>query len=294
MQSEKTKDLVGFIGLGNLGLPIAANLLKSGYALNVHTRSRTAEKHSSLNGANPCNTPLDVAKSSNIIFTCVSDYNALENVIFGSDGAINNLKSGNIVIDLSTISYEDAEKIGSRLKKIGVVFLDSPVTGGTEGAIKGKLSLMIGGEEKIVQQITPLLKVFSQSINYFGAIGSGQKVKAINQVLVAGCYAAVAEAIALGQKQNLPMKKVINSLLEGAGSSWALKNRSEFMLSDHYPLGFKLSLHHKDLCIAIDSAKKSGLKLSITEKVKEIEEELLEEGYGDEDISILRRSIKTT
>ena len=123
-------------------------------------------------------------------------------------------------------------------------------------------------------------------------MGKGQEVKALNQILVAGTYAAVAEAIALGEALKLPMNKVIEALQKGAASSWALSNRSKGMLKDNYPLGFKLHLHHKDLSIALKTAKESGLHLPIASIVKELEEGLIKEGYKNADVSVLRRSIK--
>ena len=137
----------------------------------------------------------------------------------------------------------------------------------------------------------PVLEVIGGSIHHFGAVGSGQKVKAINQVLVAGSYAAVAEAVALGQHLQLPMEQVVDALRQGAAGSWALEHRSEAMINDAYPLGFKLALHHKDLGIALNAASRTGLKLPITEAVYAQEQSLMEAGLGDADVSALRRSL---
>lgn len=287
-----SKAPLAFVGLGAIGLPIAANLLKAGFDLKVHTRSRTAETNEKLAGAKPCSSARDAAKDTNILLICVSDENAVDDVLFGSQGAESNLNKGNIVIDLSTITPEKAKYFSEKLAKKGVTYVDAPVSGGTEGAKAGTLTIFLGANNKTLKEIECILKSIANSIYPFGKTGKGQEVKALNQVLVAGTYAAVAEAIALGQELLLPMDLVVEALQKGAASSWALTNRSESMLKDDYPLGFKLELHHKDLCIALKTAESVGLQLPVTFKVKELEEELLQEGYHSMDVSILRRSIK--
>ena len=287
---KKTK--IGFIGLGQMGLPMASNLIKAGYSLKVHTRSRSAEKDPLLKGSISGLSPYDVARSNKILILCVSDDIAVENILFGIDGAIKGLRGGSTVIDCSTISPVNAQTIGGKLKSLNINYLDAPVTGGTEGAIRGSLSILIGGNKQIVDELMPIFKVIGSNVHHFGGIGSGQKVKAVNQVLVAGCYAAVAEAIALGENQKLPMDLVIKALQNGAGGSWALTNRSEAMLKDSYPLGFKLALHYKDLKIALDTAQRLNIYLPVTTRVKELEEQLIKEGYSNQDISILRKYIR--
>ncbi len=290
-QKEPYLHRIGFVGLGSLGLPIASNLVKSGYSLKVHTRSRSAEFSPSIYPSIPCDNPSEVSKDVDILMICVSDDAAVRNVLFGDDGAIPNLAPGSVVIDLSTISHKTSEEVAQRLSSYGVNYIDSPVTGGTEGAKQGKLTILLGGKREVVDQVANVFDVIGESYHYFGPVGSGQKVKSINQILVAGCYAALAEAIALGQHQKLPMRKVVNALMSGAGGSWALRNRSTAMINNKYPLGFKLSLHYKDLAIALDSAHSLGLELMVTEQVKNLEEKLLAVGFGDQDISVLRRSI---
>ena len=287
-----TKTKLGFIGLGSIGLPIAANLISAGFSLKVHTRSRTAEKNNELRKAQSCSSPKDTAKGCKVLLICVSDDEAVEEVLFGNQGAEGGLKQGSVVIDLSTISPSKAKLFAENLAKKNVTYIDAPVTGGTEGAKAGSLTIFLGANKELLEKIKFILNAIGDSFYPFGKIGKGQEVKAINQILVAGSYAAVAEAIALGEALNLPMNKVIEGLQKGAASSWALTNRSQAMLNDYYPLGFKLQLHHKDLSIALKTAEESGLQLPITSKVKELEEELMEEGYHDEDVSVLRRSIK--
>ena len=279
------------IGLGALGLPMAANLQAAGYDLRVHTRSRTAESDASLVGATPARTPAAAVVGCKALLLCVSDDDAVESVLWGEQGAGPALAPGSLVIDCSTISPATARAMADRLAEREVQFIDAPVTGGTEGAKAGRLTVLCGGDISDLERARPVLEVIGGSIHHFGAVGSGQQVKAINQVLVAGSYAAVAEAIALGQHLQLPMPAVIEALRHGAAGSWALEHRSNAMLNDHYPLGFKLALHHKDLSIALEAAQQAGLHLPITEAVQEQEQALMQAGFGDADVSVLRRSL---
>ena len=279
------------IGLGALGLPMAANLQAAGYALRVHTRSRTAESDASLVGATPARTPAAAVLGCKALLLCVSDDDAVESVLWGEQGAGPALAPGSLVIDCSTISPATARAMADRLAERGVQLMDAPVTGGTEGAKAGRLTVLCGGEVNDLERARPVLEVIGGSIHHFGAVGSGQQVKAINQVLVAGSYAAVAEAIALGQHLQLPMPAVVEALRHGAAGSWALEHRSNAMLNDHYPLGFKLALHHKDLSIALEAAQQAGLHLPITQAVQAQEQALMQAGFGDADVSVLRRSL---
>ncbi len=285
------KSPVAFIGLGALGLPMAVNLQAAGYSLQVHTRSRLAESDPDLAGALPAASPAEAAAGCSALLLCVSDDAAVESVLWGEQGAGPALEQGSLVIDCSTISPSTAKAMAERLAKRDIAYIDAPVTGGTEGAKAGTLTVLCGGDTAAVDKARPLLEVIGASIHHFGDVGSGQQVKAINQVLVAGSYAAVAEAITLGQHLQLPMQQVVNALRQGAAGSWALEHRSQAMLNDDYPLGFKLALHHKDLGIALDAALQTGLKLPITEAVHDQEQTLMDAGLGNADVSALRRSL---
>ena len=277
------------VGLGAIGLPMAVNLHRAGYALQVHTRSRTAERAADLEGAVSCASPASVAQNVDVLLVCVSDDSAVEEVLFGADGAAVSLRKGCVVLDCSTISPATAIACAERLANAGVHYLDAPVTGGTEGAVAGTLTLLVGGEAEALDRARPLLKVIGSSIHHFGSVGMGQQVKAVNQVLVAGSYAAVAEAMALGQRLQLPMDAVVTALKQGAAGSWALSHRSTAMLEGEYPLGFRLDLHHKDLNIALSSGREVGLEMPVTHLVQQLEAELISRGYGNEDVSTLRR-----
>ena len=285
---------VAMVGLGALGLPMAINLRRAGYRLNVHTRSRLAESSAELvDDQGPrvisSSSPNEAVHGCAVLVICVSDDAAVEAVLWGDGGAGYALTPGSLVIDCSTIAPATAAAMAKRLAEQNVHYIDAPVTGGTEGAKAGTLTVLCGGETKPLEQARPLLEVIGSSIHHFGPVGSGQQVKAVNQVLVAGSYAAVAEAITLGQHLQLPMEQVVAALIGGAAGSWALQHRSAAMLADQYPLGFKLALHHKDLKIALAAAKEQQLELPLTQLVLEQESELMQQGLGNADVSALRR-----
>ena len=280
---------VGMVGLWALGLPMAVNLRQAGLTLQVHTRSRRAENDPELSGACRCKNPAATAENVDVLLLCVSDDSAVNDVLFGQDGAAEQLKPGSIVIDCSTISPKGAQQAAAQLERIGVRYIDAPVTGGTEGARAGTLTVLVGGDAAVLAKVRPLLDVIGGSVHHIGPVGRGQQAKAVNQVLVAGSYAAVAEAIALGQRLKLPMQQVIEALGSGAAGSWALNHRSEAMLQGNYPLGFKLSLHRKDLGIALETANSVELDMPITALVAQLETDLIQKGYGDDDVSALHR-----
>ena len=280
---------VGMVGLGALGLPMAVNLRRAGLTLQVHTRSRRAENDPELSGACRCKNPAATAENVDVLLLCVSDDSAVNDVLFGQDGAAEQLEPGSIVIDCSTISPKGAQQAAAQLERIGVHYIDAPVTGGTEGARAGTLTVLVGGDAAVLAKVRPLLDVIGGSVHHIGPVGRGQQAKAVNQVLVAGSYAAVAEAIALGQRLKLPMQQVIEALGSGAAGSWALNHRSEAMLQGNYPLGFKLSLHRKDLGIALETANSVELDMPITALVAQLETDLIQKGYGDDDVSALHR-----
>jgi 3-hydroxyisobutyrate dehydrogenase-like beta-hydroxyacid dehydrogenase len=279
-----------FIGLGALGTPMATNLLRAGWSLTVHNRSREREQPLASQGAQRAATPAAAAAAAPVLCLCLSDDNAVCAVLLeGADAAIGGLAPGSLVIDFSTIAPASSEALAGQLAQRGVAYLDAPVTGGTEGARAGTLSVLVGGAAADLERARPLLAVVGGRISHFGPVGAGQRVKAVNQVLVAGSYAAVAEALALGQRLGLPMPQVCEALVDGAAGSWALRHRAASMLAGDYPLGFKLALHHKDLAIALAAAAATGLQLPVCEQVAAMEAALMAAGQGEEDVSALAR-----
>ena len=278
---------LAFIGLGAIGKPISERLIDNGYDLNLYKRSKLYDDDQQDYFLDPIEAVIDCDG----LLLCVTDDNAVDSVLFGDNGVSGSLKPNSFVIDFSTISPKKSISIHKELGKKNILYVDCPVSGGTEGAHKGSLSLFIGASKKECLSFEHIFEVLGKSINYFNGVGKGQQVKALNQILVAGTYAAVAEAMELGKLLDLPMDDVIEALKVGAANSWPLENRSKAMLIDKHPLGFKLELHNKDLSIAIELAKSININLPVASKVKEIEQKLIQIGLGGLDISVIHRYI---
>jgi len=280
---------VAFLGLGALGSPMAANILQAGFPLTVWNRTRQAEEPLATAGAGRASSPAAAAAGAALIALCLSDDAAVEAVLFGPDGVAAGAAAGGLVIDFSTIAPATSLRMASRLAEQGVGYLDAPVTGGTEGARSGSLSVLVGGAAADLERARPLLEVVGGRVSHFGPVGSGQQVKAVNQIFVAGSYAAVAEGLALARRLGLPLEQVCEALRGGAAGSWALDHRGRNMIENAYPLGFRLALHRKDLAIALATAAAENLTLPISTTVAEIEDTLIAAGHGDEDVSALAR-----
>ncbi|RMF87123.1 MAG: NAD(P)-dependent oxidoreductase [Nitrospinota bacterium] len=283
---------VAFIGMGTMGAPMALNILKAGHEVTVHNRTREKEEPVAKAGAKRAASPKEAAMGQEVIITCVSDTPDVEEVILGENGVIHGASPGSIVMDMSTISPAATRRIAAELGKKGIKMIDAPVSGGSEGAQKGTLSIMIGGEAADVEKVMPVLQAMGKTITHIGPIGSGQITKAINQVIIAGTYWGVAEGVALGLKAGLDMEKVVQAVGSGAAGSWGLTNRSGNMIKNSYPLGFRVRFHRKDLNIALEAARELGVTIPVAAFVEQIETGLITRGHGDEDVSVIARSIR--
>ncbi|MGK7888920.1 MAG: NAD(P)-dependent oxidoreductase [Leptolyngbyaceae cyanobacterium] len=283
---------VAFIGMGTMGAPMALNLLKAGHGVTVHNRTRDRESPVAEAGAVRAATPQAAAAMAEVIITCVSDGPDVEAVMLGKNGVIHGAKEGAIAIDMSTISPATTRHIAAQLAEKGVHLLDAPVSGGSEGAKNGTLSIMVGGEEAVLATVLPVLQAMGTTITHVGPIGAGQITKAINQIIIAGTYWGVAEGMAMGLKAGLDMEKVVQAVGGGAAGSWGLTHRSSNMLNNDYPLGFRTRFHHKDLNIALEAARELGVPLPIAAYVEQVETGLIARGYGDEDLSNMARVVR--
>jgi 3-hydroxyisobutyrate dehydrogenase-like beta-hydroxyacid dehydrogenase len=306
-----------WIGLGALGTPMAHNLLAAGYPLTVFNRTASRCAPLQAAGARVAGSAAEAAQGAEVLLLCVSDDHAAEAMLLGptntpasrpnaeqdekrcpqfrtdctdlGTAVIEALPPGALVIDCSTIAPATSRRLAAALAERGIHYIDAPVTGGTEGARAGRLSVLVGGAPAQLERARPLLEVLGSSITHFGPVGAGQEAKAVNQVLVAGSYAAVAEALSLAERLGLDRHQVVKALKGGAAGSWALEHRSTPMINDHYPLGFKLALHRKDLAIALDAAAAQDLELPVSQMVAAMEDALLAEGHGELDVSALAR-----
>lgn len=283
---------VAFIGMGTMGAPMALNLLKAGHDVTVHNRTRDRELPVAEAGASRAESPQAASVGAEIIITCVSDSADVEAVILGEQGVMHGAEAGALVIDMSTISPITTRQIAAELATRQIKMLDAPVSGGSEGAKNGTLSIMIGGDPADVERARSVLSAMGQTITHVGGTGAGQITKAINQIIVAGTYWSIAEGMALGLKAGLDMDKVVQAVGGGAAGSWGLTNRSGNMINNTYPLGFRVRLHQKDLKIALEAAREFGVTLPVAAYVDQIEVGLMAQGYGDEDISAIARAIR--
>ncbi|HKT30988.1 MAG TPA: NAD(P)-dependent oxidoreductase [Gammaproteobacteria bacterium] len=277
----------GFIGLGAMGYPMALNLHKAGLLTAVY--NRTPAKAAALAKATGCTAATSIAelaKHCDALMICVTaDQDVLE-VVAALTGK---LKRGALVMDCSTVSAASAREAARRLAQHGVEFLDCPVSGGTEGAKHGTLAIMCGGDERAFHRAQPILNALGQRIVRMGPVGAGQATKAVNQIAVAGIAQAVTEALAFAEAEGLPLAKVIEAIGGGAAGSWFLSHRGPSMVEGRYPLGFKVSLHDKDLGIVQQMAATRGVQLPVVEMTRVHYRRLLQAGHGDEDISALFR-----
>jgi 3-hydroxyisobutyrate dehydrogenase len=283
---------VGFVGLGTMGGAMAANAARAGFDVSAWNRTpgRAAELEDL--GVHLRESPAAVAAASDIVITIVSDTPDVEAVLFGPGGVAEGAAAGTLVVDMSTISPSATRQFAERLAANGIAMLDGPVSGGSEGARKGTLSIFIGGDASDLERARPVLQSLGTTITHVGPIGSGQAVKAVNQVILAGTYLGVAEGIVLAVKAGLDVEQTVAALSGGAAQSWVLANRSGRMLANDYPLGFKVSLHRKDLGIALAMARELGASLPVSALCEALEAGLMGQGHADDDMSAVARSIR--
>lgn len=271
---------------------MAQRLVDAGFEVTVHNRTRAREE--SVVGARRAASPREAAAGAEVVFTMVSDTPDAEAVIVGEGSVLHGMAAGGVLIDMSTISPSVTRRLAQQLAERGAHMLDAPVSGGSEGAKNGTLVVMVGGEAEVLERVRPVLEPLAKSVTYVGPSGSGQLVKAINQVIIAGTYAAVAEGVALGLAADLNMDAVIAAVSGGAAGSWVLENRSGNMVRGEYPLGFRTRLHRKDLGIALAAARELGVPLPVAAFVEQLETGLVGRGYGDEDVSNIARAVRAS
>ena len=284
---------IAVLGMGTMGAPMARNLLKADHTVVVHNRTREREEPLAAEGASRAATPAEAASTVDVVLTCVSDTPDVERVLLDPEsGAITTLRSGGLVIDCSSIAPAATRDIAARFKEKGIGYVDAPVSGGSEGAIKGTLAIMCGGSQADFDRAKPVLEVLGAKITHIGDVGAGQIAKVANQVVIAGTFLALGEALTLASKAGADPKKVVEAIGGGVAGSWILQNRSANMLNDTYPLGFRTRLHRKDLGIALDTARTYEVPLQIASMVATIEDSLIAQGFGDEDMSNLARFVR--
>jgi 2-hydroxy-3-oxopropionate reductase len=278
-------ETVGFIGLGIMGKPMAENLIEAGYDLVAY--NRTSEKAGELDGATVAETPREVAEQSDITITMLPDSPQVEEVLAGEDGVLEGIKEGALIVDMSTISPVVTEELSEKAKEKGASMLDAPVSGGDVGAIEGTLSIMVGGSEGDFERARPLFEIMGGTVTHVGPVGTGQVVKAANQIVVALTIEAVSEALVLGSKGGVAPEKILDVLGGGLAGNKVMEVKREKMLEHSFDPGFRVELHHKDLGIALAAGREYGVTLPVTAIVDQMLETLKMRGRGDRDHSAL-------
>ena len=278
---------IGFIGLGIMGRPMAQNLLRAGFPLVVHNRHQEVTDELIAMGATSGTRPREIAASCDVLITMLPGSSQVEEVLIGPDGVIEGAHTGLIVIDMSTISPVVTGMLATRLAEHDVIMLDAPVSGGDKGAIEGTLSIMVGGDEDAFKQCLPIFQALGKTIVRVGESGAGQVVKACNQIVVALVYEAVSEALVLGSKVGVDPAKILQVLCGGLAANRVMELRGATMLAHDFTPGGRISLHHKDLGIALETGRRYGVPLPVTAVVDQMFASLEVKGMGDLDHSAL-------
>jgi 2-hydroxy-3-oxopropionate reductase len=277
--------VIGFIGLGIMGRPMAKNLLKAGYPLVVHSRSRGPVDEIARAGAKVGSSPRDVAAQSDVVITMLPNSPDVELVALGRDGIIEGARPGLLFVDMSTISPIVSKKVGEALAAKSVKMLDAPVSGGERGAIDGALSIMVGGDKAVFDAVLPIFQAMGKTITHLGPLGFGGFTKLANQIIVAVNLTALAEALTLARKAGLDRDLTLTALAGGLAGSKCLDQKKPNYLADAYNPGFKIDLHFKDLGLIMESARALGVPLPTTAVVQELFSALRVKGRGGLDHS---------
>lgn len=277
--------VIGFIGLGIMGRPMAKNLLKAGYSLVVHNRSRQAVDDLAGAGAKAVTSPREVAGQCDVLITMLPNSPDVEAVALGKDGIIEGARRGLIYVDMSTISPLVAQKVGKALEPKGVKMLDAPVSGGEKGAIDGALSIMVGGDQAVFDQALPIFRAVGKTITLTGPLGFGGFTKLANQIIVAVNLTALAEALTLARKAGLDRELTLKALAGGLAGSRCLDQKTPNYVAGSYKPGFKIDLHYKDLGLIMEAGRALGVPLPATAVVQELFNALRVKGRGGLDHS---------
>lgn len=275
-------DRIGFVGLGIMGTGMARNLLKAGFDLTVYNRTASRAEPLVAEGAQQASSPKELAQRCDVVFVCVSDTPDVEGILFGPDGLAAGLAAGTLVVDNSTVSPEATQGWAKQLQDQDVAFVDAPVSGGSEGAEQGTLSIMVGGAEADVERARPCLDAMGSAITHVGAVGAGQTCKLVNQILVVVNMLAVSEALVFAEAGGLDLEKTIKAVEGGAGGSWMLSKRGPQVIDRDWRPGFRMDLQQKDLRLVLEAAEAFEVPAMATSMVSHMYRTLLREDLGHE------------
>ncbi|GBE20843.1 2-hydroxy-3-oxopropionate reductase [bacterium BMS3Bbin01] len=273
---------VGFIGMGIMGAGMARNLIDDGFDVRIWNRTSSRMEPLIEAGASPADSPADVARRCDIIMICVSDTPDVQEVVLGEFGVVEGVEPGALVVDHSTISPSATLELAKAVEERGAHWLDAPISGGSEGAVKGTLAIMVGGDEAQVERARPFMEAYGNTITHVGGQGAGQMVKLVNQILVVINGLAVAEALIFAQAAGLDLVKTVKAVEGGGAGSWMLSNRGPQMIERDWRPGFMIDLQQKDLRLVLESADEIGVPTSTTALVFQMYRALQHQGLGAE------------
>lgn len=276
---------VGYIGLGLMGKSIARNIMKAGFPLVVHNRSRAAVDELAAEGATAASTPAVVAAQVDVVFTNLPDTPDVEKVALGERGIIEGAHDGLIYVDNSTIKPASARMIAEKLKERGVFALDAPVSGGDIGARNGTLTIMVGGEAEALEKVMPVFQAMGKSVTHVGGTGAGQVAKAANQIMVAAQMVAMGELLVFSKKAGVDPRKVVDAIKGGAAQCWTLDVKPPRLFEGNRDPGFKAHMQLKDMRIVLETAREYGIPVSSAEEHTKFFQQMIDQGMGELDNS---------
>ncbi|ELO1781019.1 NAD(P)-dependent oxidoreductase [Vibrio fluvialis] len=284
---------VSFIGLGVMGYPMAGHLVKAGFEVTVFNRTQAkaiawAEQH----GGHAVATVAECVSDADVVLTCVGNDDDVRSMTTSEQGALAFMKPGAILVDHTTTSAQLAEELGAAAQKVGVRFMDAPVSGGQAGAENGVLTIMCGGEADLFDELQPVFKAYGRSSVLMGGVGQGQRAKMVNQICIAGVLNGLSEGLILAENAGLDIPTLVACLKNGAAGSWQMENRAVTMAENKFDFGFAIDWMIKDLGFCLDEAQRQGVRLPMTEKTIAAYRSLSANGDGRMDTSVLIKAVK--
>ena len=276
---------VGYIGLGLMGKSIARNILKAGFPVVVHNRSRGAVDELAAEGAMPANSPKEVAEQVDVVFTNLPDTPDVEQVVLGENGILEGAHEGLIYVDNSTIKPASARRIAEKLAAKDAIALDAPVSGGDIGAKNGTLTIMVGGEASALETVMPVFQAMGKTVTHVGDAGAGQVAKAANQIMVAAQMVAMGELLVFSKKAGVDPRKVVEAIKGGAAQCWTLDVKPPRLFEGNRNPGFKAYMQLKDLKIILDTAQEYDIPISATIENTDFFQQMIDSGMGELDNS---------
>jgi len=284
---------LAFIGLGNMGHPMAGHLVRAGHQVTVFNRTATkAEAWVNEYGGDRAETPAGAARNAAVVFACVGNDDDLRAITLGEDGAFAGMEAGAVFVDHTTASAHVERELAAIAAEKGLGLIDAPVSGGVEGARKGVLTIMAGGDEESFAKAEPAMGAFARAATLMGSVGCGQLTKMVNQVCYVGIVQGLAEGLNFAMRAGLDPVQVVDVISKGAAQSWQMDNRANTMIEDRFDFGFTTDWMHKDLCIVLDEARRNGSLVPVTAHIEGLLARLKVRGGGSLDNSALIRLLR--